>query len=363
MSALLSNIFNLFESSKSDTGPRVVGIDIGSTSMKVVEMEERDGVLTLVTYGEIQLGPYAEAPLGKEVILDSKQEQSALIDLMRESAVRANNAVFAVPLTSSFVTVIKIPAAGKDDDISSQVRVQARKYIPLPINDVTLDWAEVARSEQGKDVDTQEVLLAAIQKEVLSRLRTLMRQTNFSRQPTEIECFSTIRALGSVSNQATAIIDIGGGSSKLYLTQNGLLEQLHRVRVGGSMATEKISQELSCNFFEAETKKRQFDPSTEEGQLISRVHNTTFDRALREFRKVIEENEKKYGDTVEAVVITGGVSLCQGFHAYAEQILNRKLIVAQPFKKVAYPAFMEDLVKEIGPSFSVALGAAMRMYQ
>ena len=363
MTALLSNLFKPFQNAGDDRGPRVVGVDIGSTSMKVVEVEEREGVLTLATYGEIQLGPYAEVPLGKQVTLDPKQEQSALIDLMRESGVRAKNAVFTVPLTSSFVTVIGVPLSGKNDDISSRVRVEARKYIPIPINDVTLDWAEVARPAKNKNQDKQEVLLAAIQNEVLSRLRDLMKQTNFSRQPTEIECFSAIRSLSSASEKGVAIIDIGGGSSKVYLTQNGLLEQLHRVRVGGSMATEKIAEELSCEFAEAETKKRELDLATDEGQVISKVHNSTFERALREFRKVIDENEKKYGDQIEKIVITGGVSSCAGFNSFAEKILNRKLTVAEPFSKIAYPAFMEDLVKEIGPSFSVALGAAMRMYQ
>lgn len=362
MTAFLQGLFKSLQGSSDGGSPRVVGIDIGSTSTKMVELQERDGILTLTTYGEIQHGPYAEEPLGKQVQLGVEQEQTATIDLMREASVRANHAVFTVPLNSSFVTVVTIALHEKNADVSSQVRVEARKYIPIPINDVTLDWAEISRPEREAKEGEKEVLLAAIQNDVLKRLYTLMQKTNFSRQPTEIESFSAMRALTGGRSGGVAIIDVGGGSAKLYITKNGLLEQLHRVRVGGSMATEKIASALSVSFQEAEEKKRNVDLETEEGQEIVKIHHATFERAFREFRQVIEEHEKKYDQKIETITLTGGVTLSEGFTGFAEEVLKRDLSLATPFEKVAYPAFMEDLLGKIGPSFSVALGAAMRMF-
>ena len=114
--------------SKNDIGNRVVGIDIGSSSIKVVEIQERDGALSLTTYGELQLGPYANQDIGQSVVLEAKQEQQALVDVIRESTVKADKAVFAMPLSSSFVTMIDFEADIKED-ISSRVRVEATKIL------------------------------------------------------------------------------------------------------------------------------------------------------------------------------------------------------------------------------------------
>ena len=96
---LLSNLIQSVNL-QSNTA-NVVGIDIGSSSIKVVELEDRAGVITLLTYGEIQLGPYVEKSLGSAVQLNPKQEQAALVDVIRESAVKSGQAVFAMPLSSS----------------------------------------------------------------------------------------------------------------------------------------------------------------------------------------------------------------------------------------------------------------------
>ena len=122
--SFITNILSSLQS-KDGSGSSVVGIDVGSASMKVVELEERKGVVTLVTYGEVQLGPYAGKQLGDSVTLDAKQEQEALVDVIRESAVKARNAVFAMPLSSSFVTNVSIDAdADADaDDIELEIEV------------------------------------------------------------------------------------------------------------------------------------------------------------------------------------------------------------------------------------------------
>src|SRR3989338_5254914 len=151
--ASLRKIFSGLSTKASDAN-RVMGIDIGSSSIKVVEVQERDGVLTLTTYGELQLGPYADTEIGQSVTLDTKKEQQALVDVIRESAVKASSAVFAMPLASSFVTTIHF-TADQEEDISSRVRVEARKYIPVPIGEVTLDWAEIESEVEADKKDTK----------------------------------------------------------------------------------------------------------------------------------------------------------------------------------------------------------------
>lgn len=355
-----SSFFSDITSSGKDS-EKVVGIDIGSSSIKIVEVQEKKGVLTLTTYGEIQLGPYVNQEIGQSVILDVKKEQQALVDVLRESASKAKSAVFAMPLTSSFVTMMNFHLEG-GEDLASKVRVEARKYIPIPIGEVTLDWAEV---ESGIDSEPNEksVLVAAIQNQALSRFRTLVQFANFKEPPTEIECFSSVRGVYDEDEEDIAVIDIGAVSTKLYIAHKGLLVRMHRVRVGGVLATKKIAESLNISFDEAELRKRNTKREDSDFRDIEDAHHNSFDRSWREFRQVIKEYENNTGHKVEKVYLTGGGSIFPTVKSLISDTLRKDIVKVNTFNRVAYPAFMEDILYELNPTFHTALGAALRVFE
>lgn len=357
----LSDLFSAIKP-KNVTTDRVVGIDIGSSSIKVVELENRDGVITLTTYGELELGPYSEdKPVGQSVVLDASLERQALVDILRESAVKSRSAVLAMPLSASFVTTMSLTAS-PEEDITPRVRVEARKYIPVPIAEVTLDWAEIESSAEDKKTK-RDVLLVAIQNEALKRLNTLMQTVEFNNPPIEIECFSAIRSLYSEENPNFAVVDVGAISTKLYIVQGGLLQRMYRVRAGGSLFTEKIATDLNMSFLDAETLKRNITYEDPKFAEIQKAHQVYFDRVLKEFRQVIDSFENSVDIKIEAVYMVGGGSTFIGFDKYVSSIFDRTILKSMPFNKVAYPAFMEDTMNSIGNTFSIALGAALRTFE
>ncbi len=355
-----SAIFSALKEKAQDKS-RVVGIDIGSSSIKVVEVENRDDVLTLTTYGELQLGPYAGKEIGQSLSLDAKQEQQALVDILRESAVKASQAVFAMPLNSSFVTTIHFEAELKED-LSPRVRIEARKYIPVPITDVTLDWAEVG-SEEDRENKQRDVLVAAIQNDALNRFKVLMQFVNLQQPPTEIECFSTIRAAYNIEEEHIAVIDVGAVSAKLYIAKNGLLQRMHRVRAGGAVATKRIADALQMTFEQAEVLKRTITKDSPQFHDVQRAHHSCYDRPFSEFRQVIGEYENKVGVEINAVYLAGSGVLFPTMKQHVADTLQCEVQLLNPFTKVAYPAFMEDMISELGPTFHVALGAALRVFE
>lgn len=355
---------DLFSSIKPKTAAasRVVGIDIGSSSIKVVELQNREGVITLTTYGELELGPYSEEkPIGQSVILEPNIERQALVDILRESAVKARSAVLAMPLSASFVTTMSL-SAEVDEDITPRVRVEARKYIPVPIAEVTLDWAEI-ESLGDEKTTKRDVLLAAIQNEALERFGNLMQTVEFSKSPIEIECFSAIRSLYSEDSADMIIIGVGAITTKLYVVRGGLLQRMYRVRAGGSLFTEKIASELKISFEEAETLKRTVTYDDPRFPQIQKSHQVYYDRVLKEFRQIIESYENSVGLKIDNVFLIGGGSLFIGFDKFIASSLDRTISVALPFNKVAYPAFMEDTMNNIGATFATSLGAALRAFE
>ena len=136
--------------------------------------------------------------------------------------------------------------------------------------------------------------------------------------------------------------------------------RMHRVRAGGSVATEAIAKHLELDFSTAEEKKVQVDRAQADFTKYQQAHHQSYDRAFREFGQVLREYEQKTGSMIDMVYLTGGGALFPGTDKYLAESLERDVRRADPFAKVAYPAFMEDVMAKIGPTFTVALGAALR---
>ncbi|MCA9366521.1 type IV pilus assembly protein PilM [Candidatus Kaiserbacteria bacterium] len=354
------SLSTFFTSKRAAPVTRAVGIDIGSSSVKVVELEHTERALMLRTYGELQLGPYAGAELGETVRLDQKAQTEAVVDVLRESKAEAKDGVFAMPLASSFMTVVPVVAAS-DEELEAKINVEAKKFIPLPLSEVTLNWTTLSKVGEIES-SSQEVLLAAIENKALGEYNLLLNSIGMTAQPSEIEVFSTVRSLVSESSGYTAILDIGAKTTKLYLTCNGYVERVHRVPVGGAAVTNKLAQLLSLSWTQAEEFKRS---SGSDQERLRDIHNTVsavFESPLREFARVISRYEATTQIPIQKIVLTGGGAATLGINKLTETVMQRLVVTADPFAHVGYPAFMEDELKQIGPSFSVALGAAQRLF-
>jgi len=352
---LLSNLIKSVQ--VTQTAPNVLGVDIGSSSIKVVELEEKAGVLTLVTYGEIQLGPYDRKALGAVVQLGPKQEQEALVDVIRESAVKARQAVFAMPLSASFISTTSLNV-GEAADLDAQVRIEARKIIPASLSEVTLDWAEL---EATPGQEGRPVLIAAIQNTAIERLNVLMQFVGLQDSPTEIECFSTSRTITSSGH--TIVMDFGASSAKMYISSEGVLNRMHRINVGGTQITQQFAELQETDFETAELNKIQVSYDSPEHASLKSVYSKIYGRALREFRQVIDHYQSTHGVEFGQIHVCGGASLHEGMNKMIQDAIGIPAEYINPFTNVAYPAFMEDAMKEIGPSFVPALGAALRHFE
>lgn len=354
--ALFSKLFK--RTPVTSTPAHVVGIDFGSSSVKVVELEQRETMLALKTYGELQLGPYVRKALGEITSPTLEQKTEALVDVMREAKVSGESGVLAMPLTGSFLTIVSIPAKAKED-IAARIPVEARKFIPVPMSEISLDWTELPAHKNAPE-HVREVLLAAVQNTANKEMHELLSAVEMSSQPTEIEAFSAIRACIQKEKETTAIIDLGAQTSKLYIVHEGMLRKMHRVFAGGAQATSQLAKLLEISYEEAENEKRNYRSEGTHAADIKKVVVTTFERSFQEFKRVLMQYETQTGLSVDRVVLTGGTAAFPEMQTYANYMLDYKTEVVNGFTKIAYPAFLEDTLTHIAPTFTVALGAALR---
>jgi type IV pilus assembly protein PilM len=362
----------------------VLGIDIGSSSVKIVQLRREHGKAVLETYGAISLGPYADLHTGQVARLNAQKLTDAIRDLMRESNITARTAGISIPFTSSLTSVIEIPTMS-EDQLARVIPLEARKYIPVPMNEITLDWfvipkddfsdnSEPASGEKKKDV--LEVLLVAIHNDVLNLYQSVMAELQVQAQFYELEIFSTARSSLGHGVAPVMLVDIGAATTKVSIIERGIVRMSHTINQGGQEMTLAVTRALNWDFEKAERMKREQGMSMPTEQATASVQPgalppvairtallSTLGRIIPDTHKVLLNYGKKYQKNVPHIILTGGGATVRDLVPYAQERLGAEVLLAHPFEKVEAPAFLTDVLKEVGPEFAVAVGAALRLIQ
>ncbi|HAE36640.1 MAG: Type IV pilus assembly protein PilM [Candidatus Nomurabacteria bacterium GW2011_GWF2_35_66] len=366
--ASFSEIFSGDKSTKS-----VLGVDIGSSAIKVVQLKKKNGKAILETYGAISLGPYGNTDIGSVTNLQVDDIVRALMDVMKESNVTVSSGVMAIPSSSSLIFTISLPDKITEDKFASVIPIEARKYIPVPISEVTLDWfvlpKDIESSENNimnqktppiaVDVKT-EVLVVAIHNDILSRYQEILKKTELKSESFEMEIFSNIRSSFSHDLAPVLLMDFGASKTKLSIIEEGVVHVFHVVNRGGADITKNIASSLSISFSEAEKLKREVGLDMNSNQEVADIIRLSTDYILSDTNSVVFAYQKKYNKNISKVILTGGGSITKGLMDKVVANFRTEVVFSNPFSKTEAPAFLGPILEVSGPEFSVAVGLALR---
>lgn len=360
----------LFSSFFKKDEPHALGIDIGSSAIKIVQLKKKNGQAQLETYGELALGPYGGRGIGQAVVLPSDKIAAALTDLMNEKEVHVTTrkAGLSIPFASSLMSEIELPAVDSKQ-LATMVPLEARKYIPVPIQEVMLDWSVIPRSEvrqdggferpAGSGMEKIDVLVVAIHKDTIARYQDIVTRSGLEAGFFEIEIFSTMRSVLDETLRPVLIIDMGAASTKLYIVERGIIRNSHTVNRGSQDITQMLSQSLGITPEKAEVMKREVGLSGTDKNMND-VIALTLDYIFAEINSVMLSFEKKHNKTIAKTMLIGGGAALKGLLELSKQNLKTEVEIGLPFNKVAAPAFLENILRETGPEFAVAIGLALR---
>lgn len=356
----------------------VLGIDIGSSSAKIIQMRASRGTAVLETYGEISLGPYGGQPIGKVVKLSPEKTAQALIDLMKEANVTGRSGGISIPFSSSLISVLEFPKVDQDA-LKRMVPIEARKYIPMPISEVTLDWFIIPKDEgeeksafdrvQGAPPERpggQEVLLVAIHNDTVNAYRTITEIAGLHVEFYEMEIFSAVRSSLSHGIAPVLVVDLGAATTKMYIVERGIVRLTHLMTSGGQHMTEGLGRSLNWEFEKAERIKRESGLqgsaaySTDENERIKTALLSTLGRLFSEVNRVLLSYGQRYNKNVSRVVFCGGGASLPGLAEHAKASLNAEVEIADPFARTEAPAFLGEVLRTIGPGFAVSVGLVLR---
>ena len=359
---------------KSAKGGSVIGIDVGASAIKVVQIKKEGAKAVLETYGSISVAPYADGVVGQVMPVPEEALVKALLDLFKEANVTAKNSAMSIPASASLVFLVELPGNVDEKQLPEIIHNEARRYIPVPITEVSMDWWLVPKrplddvnddsnkpSRQDIKDEKTKVLVAAIHNEALEKYKSLVNDAKIDTDFFEIEMFGSVRSTLGQDLGTNMIFDMGASKTKISIVDRGVIQDFHIINRGSHDITTALVTALSVNFHDAETMKKEYGLYDNPKQpKASEVIKGVLDYILFESSNVVLNYEKKYNKSIGKVVMIGGGVLLKGIMDAAQKKFNTETELGNPFKRIEAPAFLETVLSESGPEFAVAAGLALR---
>ncbi len=335
----------------------MVGIDIGSKTIKIVELDKDGAAFSLSASGIIG---YSGNTVEK--MSDGKEfaELGAVIKrLHTEAGVSKREVVVSIPEPLVFTRTIRFPLL-TDAEISSAVKWEAEQYIPIPVAEAIIQHSILQRNESSTPPEVL-VLLVAAPRTVVEKYTKVVAAAGLNPIAVETELIALTRALAP-NDKTILLVDIGAGSTDIAIAKNGLLSFSRSIPIAGEAFTRAVSQGLGVTSQQAEEYKKTYGLGVK--QLEGKVKGA-LDPVLRmvvdEIKKAINyyQTEEK-GEIPSAIMISGGTSGMPEIVSMLTAMTGMEVLVANPFAKIQIDPEIAKKLAPYAPLYAVSVGLALR---
>ncbi len=349
----------------SAKSPPMLGLDIGTTSVKLVELSEAGK-------GQYRVERYVIEPLPKDAVkegdvVNAEQVVEALQEAWRQMGTRVKNVVMSLPASAVITKKILLPASLSGSELETQVESEANQVIPFSLDEVNLDF-QILGPSLGSPNDV-EVLLAAARKEKVEDRVALAETAGLKAMVMDVESYATLTAyecmVGMLPNggaeQTVVIFDIGANSMHINALSDNEPVYLREHGFGGSQLNYEISRRYGMTTEEAETAKRKGTlPESYEVEVLRPYSETLameIGRALQLFTTSTQYHK------VDHVLLAGGGAIISGIEEVVSARIGIPAFVANPFSSMsAGPKIRPQQMANDAPALFVACGLAMRRF-
>ena len=296
--------------------------------------------------------------------LDKKNvEEIAKIinEIYFRSGAVSRNAISALPAFSVFSSIINLSGVNKKDIVSA-IHWEAKKVIPLPIEEMIIDWKKIENFGDKTDKANIKILLTAAPRALVKKYTDIFKTAQLNLLSLEPETFALIRTLLGSDKSTIMIVELGAATTDLSIVSQSLPILNLSIDIGGLTITKAISNALNIGLERAEQFKYDLGINLIESKdnIIPKTIVETISPIVNEIKYAISLFQSKNNKKVEKIVLSGGSALLINFADYLSKILNINVIIGNPWDQVSYPLELKPIIEEIGPRFAIAIGLAMR---
>lgn len=344
-----------------------VGLDIGNGAVKVVQLSgSGNKSFQLNRFAAV---PLADGALEAGAVADRKAVAEAVREVFRAGRIKPKQVVVAIAGQAVVVRNIKMPLM-EDEEAANAIRWEAERYIPYPVDEVTLDYEIIGRDPNEGEM---EVLLACAHNDIIHSHLEVLWETGLQPLAIDVQPFAMMRGLGleySRPVESVAMLDIGASSSDLVIARAGIPYFTRILPVGGNRLTELVAQYTGLDREQAKAAKEsigdalaepeQFPQSSREFQVHMGVRAGLKDLAL-ELRRSFDYYQLQYkGENISRLLLSGGSALIKNLPAFLTKELEIKVELGVFDERLRCPQALFAKFQEQAPVYTVALGLAMR---
>jgi len=344
-----------------------VGVDFGTSSIKVVELYYRDGKIHLNNYGSVSLDLSDPSESMKGGLSFEARRRSYFLALLAKMKIKNQENIFvSMPGFSGLVSLVEFPNMS-DEELSQAIQFEGKKYIPADTNEVALSWDIVKREqrtilekiEKNKKSEKIEVLLVAALKKDVAQVESIIQGTQYKLKAIELETFSLSRSLVGEDLGTYLIIDIGFKVCNFILVHKGIVRANRNIDIGGNEITNTIAESMNITWDRAEQLKKTGKNFLQDNELS--VVFPSLDLVVNESKRILVAFQEKNSQLkVDKIILSGGSSGLSGLSTFFQQKFGIESEIGDPWRKISFDESVEKHIRRMGASYSVAIGLALR---
>ncbi len=341
----------------------VIGLDISSTSVKLLELTRHGDRYRVETYAVKALPPNAVV---EKNINDQEAVAEVIRSMVKQSKTKLKHAAVAVAGSAVITKLIDLPAGLSDDAMETQISLEADQYIPFPLEEVAIDFE--VQGISPRNPEQVEVLLAACRRENVEMRAGVLQLSELIPEKVDIEAYSMERAFELISEQledqegqVVAIIDIGATMTTLSVLVDGKTVYTREQLFGGKQLTEEIQRRYGLSREEAGLAKKQGGlPDDYESEVLGPFKEAVVQQVTRSLQFFFSASQ--YND-VDYIILAGGVASLEGLVNLIEEKLGTQTVVANPFARMSVSSRVNAVsLANDAPSLMIVTGLAMRSF-
>lgn len=335
----------------------MVGIDIGSKTIKIVELEKEGASYSLSASGIVG---YSGITVDK---MTDEKEMASLGQIIRklhsEAGVSTKDVIISIPEPLVFMRTIKFPLL-TDAEIASAVKWEAEQYIPIPIADAIVQHTILARNEKASPPEVL-VLLVAAPKAVVEKYTRVVQLAGLNAIAVETELIALTRALAP-PDRTVLLVDLGASSTNIAISKMGLLSFSRCIPIAGEAFTRAVSQGLGVTLEQAEEYKKTYGlNATQLEGKVKKVLDPVLALVVDEIKKAVSyylTDEK--GEPPSSLIVSGGTSAVPEIVTMMTKLVGMEVLVGNPFEKVKVDPETAQKLAPYALLYGVAVGLALR---
>ena len=342
---------------------QLVGLDIGSSAIKVAQLKESKGRYFLQKFGVKPLEPEV---IVDGTVMDEGRVVSAIQELFEEANVKNKHVAISISGHAVIVKKISLPPM-PDEELEGQVKLAAEQYIPFDINEVNIDFHVLPSDASEDQQGDMPVILVAAKKDKINELTELVKAAGLIPMVMDVDAFAVenMHAINypMAQEETTALVNLGASVMNVNIIRAGSSLFTRDIPLGGNRYTEAIQREIGISFEEAEEGKKKDRGVDSDGMSLSGVMDSVNAEVASEIARTVDYFKTSAANAeLSRVLVCGGVARAKGLIQQLADRMQLPVEMADPFAEIDITGcdIEPDVLADFGPSAAVGVGLALR---